>query len=132
MENCRMPWTFSTFYCHQTPCLSTWGSKFQLSYNEVKVAELNATVAAQTKLLDASFAKFALFSLKSNVKGGKKASLCLSFPFLIICITYCTEYLGTCYIKCHDSILGILLLETRSSPLFFLLVLNKIFRPFRA
>lgn len=53
MENCRMPWTFSTFYCHQTPCLSTWGSKFQLSYNEVKVAELNATVAAQTKLLDA-------------------------------------------------------------------------------
>lgn len=53
MENCRMPRTFFTFYCHQTPRLSTWGSKFQLSYNEVKVTELNATVAAQTKLVDA-------------------------------------------------------------------------------
>lgn len=48
-----MPQTFFTFYCHQTLCLSTWESKFQLSYNEVKVTELNAAVAAQTKLLDA-------------------------------------------------------------------------------
>lgn len=53
MENRRMPRTFFTFYCHQILCLSTWESKFQLSYNEVKVTELNAAVAAQTKLLDA-------------------------------------------------------------------------------
>lgn len=128
MENCRMPWTFFTFYCHQTPCLSTWESKFQPSYKEVKVTELNATVAAQTKLLDARVLQNLCYFLKKQYSK-KYASLCLSFPFLIICITYCTEYLGMCYIKCHDSILDMLLIETSPSLVFFS-VLKKVFNPY--
>lgn len=49
---CLGPFFFFTFSCHQTLRLSTWESKFQLSHNEVKVTELKATVAAQTKFPD--------------------------------------------------------------------------------
>ena len=43
----------------------------------------------------------------------------LSLPLLITCITYCTEYLGMCSTKCHNSILDVLFIETGPNLVFF-------------
>lgn len=82
MENCRMPWTFSTFYCHQTPCLSTWGSKFQLSYNEVKVRAKCYSCCSDKTPRCQSVAKFALFFFKKAMLRGKKRLALFIFPLL--------------------------------------------------
>lgn len=55
-ESCRTAldyiYPLFLFTATKPQCLSTWESKFQLSYKEVKLTGLDAAAAAQTQLPD--------------------------------------------------------------------------------